>query len=519
MKPATANRGGIAIRAVRVAAAAVSAVILTLPALAQPRCDLPETGLPELEKAERFCQAVMPDSRTQCGDFLSDLAAIENPSLDQALALAFGQVAAARVGAVKGAITKADISGRAVLKPFVNAEPDDPMLLNVYASFHSDDVDTHAELLRRVLTLDPACSSAAFELASYALEEDDDRQAAEYLTLGYEHSLGMWKLLLAFMKYQSLHFTPAEAAAFRAQVAADVGSRHMLADGDEAPELYWALVRQVLALDRVSLLRLGLGEFRGDDEHNGRADWHLTVEYEHSEGTWELLVAFWNYESLRQSGQPEEAEAFRAEVAADLASRPMPLDVENRAGSLNLLCNGNMLKLRLEVRCNAAVEELVARDRLADVPLGADLLEAIDSLSGVAEHGDFGDAGARYHERLWQLLEAEPEQYRSAEFYVVYSRVLRPTAGVEAEAEALRRALDLDPRSGEIGLYLAGAGKRAGWPAQKINDVYRHVIANADDRSFSEGMPVDHYMARATQLLNELEGEGSPQTDEGKARP
>ncbi len=513
-------------RAARVAAVAVSVLILTLPVLAQrqARCDLQETGLPELEKAERLCQAVMPDSRARCGDFLSDLAAIENPSLDQALALAFGQVAAARVGAVEGAIAEADMSGRAVLKPFVNAAPDDPMLLSTYASFHSHDVDTYTELLRRVLTLDPTCRPAAFWLAVYAGDEDHNRQGLEYLTHGYEHSEGMWKLLFAFMKYQFLHFSPAEAEAFRAQVAADVGSRHILAEGDEAPELYSALMRQIQALDRVSRLRFELGEFRGDDEHNGRSDEHLTVEYEHSEGTWELLVAFWNYESLRHSDQPADAEAFRAQVAADLASRHLPLDMENRAESLNLLCNGHALKLRLEVRCHAAIEELVARDRLADVPLGADLLEAIDSLNSAAEDGDFGDDGGSYHERLRELLEAEPEQHRSAEFYVVYSRVLRPTAGVEAEAEALRHALDLDPRSGEIGLYLAGAGKRAGWPTRQINDLYHHVIANADDRSFKEGMPADHYAARATRLMNELEGvegEGNPRTGEveEKAKP
>ena len=182
----------------------------------------------------------------------------------------------------------------------------------------------------------------------------------------------------------------------------------------------------------------------------------------------------------------------------------MPLDAENRAESLKVLCNGNALKLRMEARCRASVQELAARDRLENVPLGADVLEAIDSLNGVAENGDFGDEGTRHHERLRQLLEAEPEERRSAEFYVVYSRVLRPTAGVEAEADALRRALDLDPRSGEIGLYLTGALKRLGRPTQEIEAVYRHVIANADDRSVKDMLPMDHYAARATEFLAEL---------------
>ena len=479
-----------------------------------PRCDLPDTGLPDLQQTERLCQGITPDSRIQCRTLLNDLSAIENPSLGQALALAFGQVAAARLEQIDSEITKASKAGRAVLKPFLDAAPDDPMLLRAYASLHSDDVDLYAELLRRVLALDPACSSAAFWLSVITLGASDEHpsgKVAEYLTHGYEHSEGMWKLLFAFMKYQQfLDLSSAEAEAFRAQVAADVGSRHMLWVGDEAPELYWALMRQVTALDRISRLWFGLEEIPDDDEHNRQAEDHLTFEYKHSEGTWELLVAFWKYESLRRLDQSEEAEAFRAQVAADWALRQLPLDVENRAKSLSLLCNGNALKLRLEARCAAAVRELVASDRLAVVPLGADLLGAIDSLNSAAEDGTFGDDGARCHQRLRQMLEAEAEQHRSAEFYVVYSRVLRPTAGVEAEAEALHRALDLDPRSGEIGLYLAGAHKRGGWPAQKIGGIYRHVIANADDRSFDQGMPADHYAARATQLLYELESEGNP---------
>ena len=568
------------------AAVAVSATIL-IPVLAQakPQCDLPESGLPELEKAERLCQAVMPDSRSRCKGFLSELAAIEEPSLDQALALAFGQVMAARIDGelrppfgqpaethcldcgtcqrIRLGHSRPDwplFSGLEVLKPFVDAAPDDPMLLKTYASFYlglggarvrGEDLlggDEYMELLRRVLALDPACSSAAYRLAQNARSyldigrADDEEDINRYLTHGYEHSEGMWKLLFAYEKYLSLDKNAPEADAFHAQVAADVGSRHMLVDDDPAWRLEIPSWHQALLLDRTANLHLGQwAASEPDEEQNGPAeDQYLTLGYEHSPGTWELLVVLSNYESLRED-DPEEAEAYRAQMAAEFESRPMPLDAGNRAQSLKVLCDGSALKLRMEARCEAAVQEVVASDRRANVPLGADVLEAIDSLNGAAERGDFGDEGARHHEYLWQLLEAEPERHRSAEFYVVYSRTLRPTAGVEAEADALRRALDLDPRSGEIGLYLTGALKRVGrtaqelieaeadaWrryseldpgdhegarpslaealknperPKQEIQGVYRHVIANADDRSAKDLLPMDHYTARATQLL------------------
>lgn len=497
-----------ATRIVRVGAMAVWVVVLTLPVLAQPkpRCQLPETdelpeaGLPELAKAERLCRAVMPDSRSRCDDFMSELAVVEEPSLDQALALAFGRAIAARQQGYRE-VHNADLLGREVLKPFVDAAPKDPMLLKALAFFHTKG-DMHERLLRRALALDPACSSAALWLGM-GYEED----AAEHLTHGYEQSEGMWKLLFAFVKYQSVHFGlaeegPAEAEAFRAQVAADLGSRYMLLDADETPELAErALWRQVHVLDRF--IRLGTRLDLRDEEGNRPAD--RALAYVHSEETWELLVASWRYESLRRVGELEKAEAFRAQVVSDLESRPTPLDAENRAQSLSVLCDGSALKLRMEERCKAAVQELVASDRQRNLPLGADVLEAIDSLNGAAEDGDF-EEDARHHEHFRKLLEAEPEEHRSAEFYVVYSRVLRPTAGFEAEAEALRSALGLDPRSGEIGLYLAGALKRLGRPAQEIEAVYRHLVANADDRS-AKNMPADHYVARATRLLDELSTE------------
>ena len=512
--------------------AALLATALALSALAQPthRCQLPEAGLPELDKAERLCNAITPALRSQCSDFLDELASIEDISLAQALALAFGRAAAARREDVDSAIAEANLAGQQLLKPFVDAAPEDPMLLRAYAFFHSGDM--YRELMDRVLVLEPTCSAAALELA---FVEDDEDQEAKYVAHGYEHSEGMWKLLFASWRYGRFALEGG-AEEFRAQVSADMGSPYMLLEFD-MPEIVFALVRQQEFLDST-FPQVGPGfreELLGsDDEDNWLTDEYL-IDYEHSEGTWEMLVALLKHRVLLYDffgDQPEDlpldqaeqfsaqlAADFRAQVAADMESRHMPLDAENRAESLRVLCNGNALKLRLEARCEEAVEHLAATDRLANVPLGADVLEAIGFLNGAAEDGDFGDEGARHHKRWRQLLEAELEEHRSAEFHVVYSRALRPTAGVEAEAKALRRALELDPHSGEIGLYLSGALKRAGRPAREIKDVYRHVIANADHRSTREKMAADYYAARAAQLLRELEGEGSPQAANEKARP
>ena len=188
--------------------------------------------------------------------------------------------------------------------------------------------------------------------------------------------------------------------------------------------------------------------------------------------------------------------------------RDLPLDAGSRADSLAVLCNSNALQLRLEAHCAAAIDVVAARDRRQNVPLGADLLEAVGLLSGAAEQGELGADGARRLAGLRQLLEPAPEPHRSAWFYVIYSHLLRATVGVDAEADALRRALDLDPRSGKIGLYLTGALKRAGRSVE-AKAIYRHVIANADDRAVEEGKPADYYAEQAAQRLRELEARES----------
>ncbi len=394
-------------------AAAALAVLLSLAALAQPkpRCELPETG--PYGKAVRLCMNDMPDSRPHCRNFLDELASIEDRSIDQALALAFGRAfAAAFEDDYDGEVAKADQAGREMLKPFVDATPDDPTLLKAYAFFYLDDWEQYWAMLRRVLALDPACSWAAFSLSD---------------------SLGR----------------------------------------------------------------------SDDDAHRLESSKYLTHGYRYSEGTWKLLFAYRKHEKLKRS-RPEDAEAFRAQVAADMRLRDLPLDAESRADSMEVLCNGNALELRLEAYCADAIEVLAARDRRENGALGVDVLEAVGMIAGAAEEGELGDDGARHQRRWRQLLEAEPERRRSARFYVIYSRLLRPTAGVDAEVGALRRALDMDPRSGEIGLYLTAALKRAGRPEQ-AKEVYRHIIANADDRAVEDGKPADYYAERAAQYLRELE--------------
>lgn len=379
-------------------------------------CTMPEPDL--YKKMVRLCERGTPTfSAVRCHEFLAELAAVETPSLDQAIALAFGRVTTAQLeGNYAAAVADADVIGRRLLKPFVDKTPNDPMLVYAYSRFFIDDWEEHWVLLRRVLTLDPTCSAAAFWLdksLSRSEEESRRNERLEHLTRAYEHSEGIWKLLFARKKHE----------------------------------------------------------------------WF-------------------------KSRNPKQAEEFLRQVAVDMALRELPLDAENRASSLEVLCNRNGLLLRLDAPCANAVGSLAARDQLAHAPLGGDVLAAIKSLSASAEGGELGDHGAKYQQMLLDLLGTEPERLRSAEFYVVYSRVLRTTSR-DAEVDALRDALALDPHSGEIGLYLTSALKRAGRPSDAIAEVYRHVIANSDGRAIEDGMPANYYVERATKYLRELEADGN----------
>ena len=282
----------------RTSAVAAAFVALLSLAAAQSKaspCDLPDTG--PYEEAGRLCDGAMPGtSRSQCHDHLAELAAIEDPSLDEALALAYGRSFAAPFEEdIEAAQAEAELAGREVLKPFMELTPENPMVVYAYAYFHMLEEEHYRTLLRKTLTLDPTCGSAAFFLSRTMGASDDEadiEESAKYLTHGYEHSEGTWKLLFARQKYERLIYRSAE-----------------------------------------------------------------------------------------------EAEAFRDQVAADMALREFPLDPENRARSLEVLCNGNGLSLRLDAPCEKAIRELAGRDRHANAPLGEDVLDAVDALSAFAEDG------------------------------------------------------------------------------------------------------------------------------------
>ena len=402
----------------------VTAFAVLSPAQSEPPCEFPETEL--YEKTGRLCADEMPASRSQCHELLDELAAIEEPSLDQALSLAYGRSFAlqaerhtspVRVRYAEAA--EMERAGREVLKPFVDAAPSDPMLLYAYSSFHLvSDEARYRELLREVVAIDPACTRAAYWLSEFLTSGDDE---------------------------------PTDAVI------------------DESMR-------------------------------------YLALAYEYAEGTRKLFYARQKHGALEHY-RPEDAEAFRARVAADMAARELPLDPENRAASLEFLCHGNGLRVRLDAPCRNAIRELADRDRTENAPLGDDVLDAIRSLAHVARYGELGSDSMATLEMLQRLLEAEPDWRRSAEFHLVYSRIVVTTVGYDAEADALRRALDLAPGNGAIGLSLADALKRAGRPAYAIADAYQHVIDNAEDRTAEGGATAEDYAEKAAEHLRELEAE------------
>ena len=404
-------------RAIPIASA--FAALLSLAAMAQSKsaCELPETEL--YEKAGRLCMDGMPASNSQCHEFLDELAAIEDRSLDQALSLAYGRAFALQANGYNDAeAAEMERAGREVLKPFVNAAPNDPMLLYAYSSFHHDDEMRHRELLRKVVAIDPTCTWAAYWL------------------------------------YESL------------------------TRGDDEPS----------------------------DEMVDESIMYLEHGYEHAEGTKKLFFARQMHGALEYD-RADDAKAFRERVAADMAALELPLDADNRTRSLELLCHGNGLRVRLEAPCWNAISELAGRDRMANAPLADDVLDAVGSLAHAARYGELGDESMAYLERLQQLLEAESDWQRTAEFYLVYSRIVVTTIGYDAQVEALRRALALDPRSGEIGLSLGHALNRAGQPAYVIREAYQHVIDNAEDRIAEGGYSAEDYAETAAEHLRELEAE------------
>ena len=132
----------------------LAAILLPLSALAddlRPACMPPDTG--PNARVGLLCMAEMPNSRSQCQDYLDELASIENRSHEQTLALAFGRAFASQVGDDVDAVAQAELAGRELLRPLVDAAPKDAMLLYAYSSFHHDHEEHYRTLLRRVLIL------------------------------------------------------------------------------------------------------------------------------------------------------------------------------------------------------------------------------------------------------------------------------------------------------------------------------------------------------------------------------
>lgn len=179
---------------------ALAATMFPLFALADdlvPSCMSPETG--PNAKVTLLCMVEMPNSPSQCHDYLDELVSIENRSVEQTLALAFGGAFASQFEDDVGAVAKAELAGRELLRPLVDAAPNNAMLLYAYSSFYHGDEEYYRTLLRRVLTLDPACTRAAFWLSDSLGRSEDDatrEESMRYLQLGYDHAKGARRLLV-----------------------------------------------------------------------------------------------------------------------------------------------------------------------------------------------------------------------------------------------------------------------------------------------------------------------------------
>ena len=403
-------------------------------------CEIEVAGA--YEEAMLLCGDGMPESEPRCQRFLRALAGIDNPTREQRLALALGRSSAASFTALQeedyAMLDQANIATRDELRALADDYPDDPVVLRALAAFE-DDEERYEALLRRTLALDPGCTSAAFFLAEWVLESEEE--AGEVRMQGYVHAADpSWKLHFASLIYQ-----------------------HSLYDGN-----------------------------------------------------------------------PDAARAFRSRVLGDMALASLPFDADDRAASLGLICHGHAFAMGFEALCLNALRLLANRDRRRGVPLGEDVLEAIGRVGIAARQKSFGaddvdhlivvrdrlgeDASeaigrvgyAVVHDKLLRtdgvvhliavrdLLDAEPEERRTRAYHLAYSNVV----GAEREVAELRKAVELDPGDGQVGLWLAGALKRAG-RFDEAKEAYRHVMANDDGRPH-DGMS-ESYGEEAERYLRELE--------------
>lgn len=189
--------------------------------------------------------------------------------------------------------------------------------------------------------------------------------------------------------------------------------------------------------------------------------------------------------------------AFRERVVNDMNLHSLPLDEDHRADTLDLICDPMVLTLDLEDICFSAIMELADRDAKAGRPLGVDLLrnigplaEAILSSPATLQlvyrtydiDGDFGE-GANYIVFFRDLLDREPEKHRSSPlFYETYGAVV----GITRRLEMYRKAWELDPNSGRLGMMVGDLLRRLE-RYDEAGDAYYRVITDSDDRRPERG--------------------------------
>ncbi len=291
----------------------------------------------------------------------------------------------------------------------------------------------------------------------------------------------------------------------------------------EDEERQVVLLRRTLALDpgctsAAYMLAAVLGSGDTDAEREAATEVWMQGYVHATDPSQKLELASSIYRRSLYDGKPEAARAFRSRVLDDMDLASLPFDADDRATSLGLICQGYAFAMGFEALCLNALRLLARRDRRRGVPLGEDVLAAIDSVggavygaaaalaSGSADTIDkrFGADGVAHLIAVRDLLDAEPEELRTPAYHVAYSVVVgaqRKVAELRQIAE-LRKAVELDPGDGQVGLWLAGALKRAG-RFYEAKEAYRHVMANDDGRR-RDGMS-ESYGKKAERYLRELE--------------
>lgn len=262
------------------------------------------------------------------------------------------------------------------------------------------------------------------------------------------------------------------------------------------------------------------------DRAEGRG--YMLQAYERATGNNKLYYARGYMEQIEHTYQkPMEAyalngemvaekRAFRSRVIADLALDTLAFDEENRAESLDLLCDGLVLEIGIEGLCLEAMAVLVDHDRRAGRPIGDDVLRAIEMFATkILNHSPFSHsghlidqgfgAGARYLMYMRDVLDAEPEDRRGSAYYEAYASM----TSMAHRVGVLRRALELDPANGRIGFNLAESYMELE-RYEEAEEAYRYVIDHDDRRTRHDSGTSFSAMAneRLERVMSLLSGDG-----------